>query len=132
MKTDLNRTLRVPASKRVLLVEDNTDLLDLTLMMLEELGHEASGVVSAEEALVLLETEAYGMLVTDVTLPKMSGVELVGRVRARYPHMPVVVASGYGRSSDLDGVEVRYLKKPYQLMDLHKVVEEGLLQRAAG
>jgi CheY-like chemotaxis protein len=119
------------SSKRVLLVEDNPDLLDLTLMMLEELGHEATGVVSAEEALALLEKEPYAMLVTDVTLPKMSGIELVGRVRARYPQMPVVVASGYGRSSDLDGVDVRYLKKPYQLMDLHKVVEEGLQQKAA-
>ena len=119
------------SSKRVLLVEDNLDLLDLTLMMLEELGHEATGVVSAEEALALLEKEPYAMLVTDVTLPKMSGIELVGRVRARYPQMPVVVASGYGRSSELDGVDVRYLKKPYQLMDLHKVVEEGLQQKAA-
>ena len=119
------------SAKRVLLVEDNLDLLDLTLMMLEELGHEATGVVSAEEALTLLETEPYAMLMTDVTLPKMSGIELVNRVRARDPQMPVVVASGYGRLSELDGMDVRYLKKPYQLMDLHKVVEEGLQQKAA-
>lgn len=119
-----------PASRRVLLVEDNTDLLELTLMMLEELGHEATGVISAEEALVRLQKEPYAMLVTDVTLPKMSGIELVARVRGLYPQMPVVVASGYGRSAELDGVDVRYLKKPYQLTDLQKVVEEGLLQRA--
>ncbi len=87
-------------------------------------------MVSAEEALVLLKKGDYAMLVTDVTLPRMSGIELVARVREVYPQMPVVVASGYGRSSELDGVDVRYLKKPYQLMDLHKVVEEGLQQRA--
>jgi CheY-like chemotaxis protein len=116
---------------QVLLVEDNADLLDLTLMMLEELGHEATGVPTAEEALALLEAGPYAMLVTDVTLPKMSGIELVHRVRQRYPHMPVAVASGYGRSSELDGVDVHYLKKPYQLMDLKAVVEEGLSQTSA-
>lgn len=116
---------------RVLLVEDNADLLDLTLMMLEELGHEAIGVPTAEEALALLEAGPYAMLVTDVTLPKMSGIELVHRVRQRYPQMPVAVASGYGRSSELDGTDVHYLKKPYQLMDLKAVVEEGLLQKTA-
>ena len=119
-----------PASRRVLLVEDNIDLLELTLMMLEELGHDATGVISAEEALARLQKEPYAMLVTDVTLPKMSGIELVARVRGLYPQMPVVVASGYGRSAELDGVDVRYLKKPYQLTDLQKVVEEGLMQRA--
>ena len=119
------------AVKQVLLVEDNADLLDLTLMMLTELGHEAVGVASAEEALDLLETQAYAVLVTDVTLPKMSGIELAHLARNRYPDMSVVVASGYGRSSELDGIAVRYLKKPYQLMDLKKVIEEGLMERAA-
>ncbi len=111
---------------RLLLVEDNADLLDLTLMMLEALGYEATGVATAEDALALLEKEPCAMLVTDITLPKMSGIELVALVRARYPRMPVVVASGYGRPPTLDGVEVGYLKKPYQLADLQKVIEQGL------
>ena len=119
-----------PAPQRMLLVEDNADLLDLTLMMLEELGHEATGVTTAEEALALLEKEAYAMLVTDLTLPKMSGIELVALVRSRYPQMSVVVASGYGRSPALDGDDVRYLKKPYQLTDLQQVIEQGLRQNA--
>ena len=119
------------AAPRVLLVEDNADLLDLTLMMLEELGHEATGVASAEAALELLESASFAVLVTDVTLPKMSGIELVRHVRQRQPLMSIVVASGYGRSSELDGVDVRYLKKPYQLMDLKAVIEEGLQHKAA-
>jgi CheY-like chemotaxis protein len=143
MYTDKNPLLQVPIvdgptigaseagdstapARRMLLVEDNADLLELTLMMLEELGHEATGVATAEQALALLEKEPYAMLVTDVTLPKMSGVELVGLVRARYPQMPVAVASGYGRPSALDGVAVGYLKKPYQLADLQQAIEQGL------
>lgn len=114
------------SAQRMLLVEDNADLLELTLMMLEELGHEATGVATAEDALALLEKKPYAMLLTDITLPKMSGVELVGLVRARYPQMPVVVASGYGRPSTLDGVQVGYLKKPYHLADLQKVIGNGL------
>jgi CheY-like chemotaxis protein len=122
---------RAPAPQRMLLVEDNADLLDLTLMMLEELGYDATGVATAEEALALLEKAPYAMLVTDVTLPRMSGIELVGLVRSRYPQLPVVVASGYGRSAALDGYDVSYLKKPYQLSDLQQVIEQGLQQKAA-
>lgn len=122
MDTDDNR----PATQRMLLVEDNPDLLDLTLMMLEELGYESVGVATAEDALALLEKEACAVLLTDLTLPKMSGIELVGLVRSRYPQMPVVVASGYGRPPALESTDVRYLKKPYQLADLQQVIEKSL------
>jgi len=71
------------------------------------------------------------LLVTDVTLPKMSGIELVALARSRYPQMPVVVASGYGRTAELGQYDVRYLKKPYQLSDLQQAIEQGLLQSAA-
>lgn len=122
---------RAPVPQRMLLVEDNADLLDLTLMMLEELGYEATGVATAEDALALLGQGAYALLVTDVTLPKMSGIELVALARSRYPQMPVVVASGYGRTAELGQYDVRYLKKPYQLSDLQQAIEQGLLQSAA-
>lgn len=117
--------------KHLLLVEDNADLLELALMMVEAIGYDATGVASAEDALALLEKHAYAMLVTDVTLPRMSGIELVALVRSRYPQMPMVVASGYGRSPALDGHDVSYLKKPYQLGDLQQAIEQGLQQKAA-
>ena len=120
-----------PAPQRMLLVEDNADLLELAMMMVEELGYEATGVATAEDALALLEKSAYAMLVTDVTLPKMSGNELVALVRSRYPQMPVVVASGYGRSPALGEYDVRYLKKPYQLSDLQQAITQGLQHKAA-
>jgi signal transduction histidine kinase/DNA-binding response OmpR family regulator len=117
---------------RVLMVEDNADLLDLTMMMLSELGHDSVGVGSAEEALALMEKERFGMLVTDVTLPRMSGIELARRVRGRHPDMPIVIASGYGRSDELDGLSVSYLKKPYQLAELESVVASGMKDALAG
>jgi len=139
--------------KPILLVEDNPKDLELTLVALErsQLANEVIVVEDGAEALdylhrrgkyedmpsgkpavALLEKEPYAMLVTDVTLPKMSGIELVALVRSRCPQMPVVVASGYGRTSALDGADVRYLKKPYQLSDLQQVIAQGLQQKAAG
>ena len=122
---------QAPAPQRILLVEDNVDLLDLTLMMLEELGYQATGVGTAEEAVALLEKNAYAMLVTDLTLPSMSGIQLVALVRSAYPQMPILVASGYSRAAELGEHDVRYLKKPYHLSDLQQAVEQCLLQQAA-
>jgi DNA-binding response OmpR family regulator len=61
----------------------------------------------------------------------MSGIELARRVRTRHPAMPIVVASGYGRSDELDGLEVTYLKKPFQLAELEGVVAAGFRNASA-
>jgi CheY-like chemotaxis protein len=120
------RVAQASGSGRVLMVEDNADLLDLIMMMLAEIGHDGVGVSSAEEALAMLEKERFGMLVTDITLPKMSGIELARRVRRRHPDMPIVVASGYGHADELDDLDVAFLKKPYQLAELESVVASSI------
>ncbi len=112
-------------ARRILLVEDEVLLRMSTTDMLERLGCSVAGVGSGEAALELLAREGgYDLLVTDVGLPGMSGEELAVKVRAQYPSLPVVIASGYGRPG-LQGEDIQFISKPYSSVDLQQALDHN-------
>jgi CheY-like chemotaxis protein len=111
------------ASDRVLLVDDEPDLLETTGELFRTLGFEVLSATSGEEALeVLKRTPDLQLLFSDVMMPGMSGLELARRARAFAPGIKVILASGYvgdnaaKEGAPLDGFE--FLPKPYRLSDL--------------
>ena len=96
-----------------------------TTDMLERLDCFVSGAGSGEQALELLSRgAAFDLLLTDLGLPGMSGEELAAEVRARFPGLPVVIASGYGRSpSQTEGVQ--FISKPYSSIDLQQALDHA-------
>ena len=116
------------ARRRVLLVEDNEDVRETTIEFINEVGYDVVAVETAELALATLEGDRFDVLFTDVSLPGISGIELLKRVRAADPTQRVVVASGYG--ADLRnhgfGPGVAVLTKPYDLATLEKTLLDVL------
>ena len=113
-----------PHPKRVLLVEDEVVLRMSTTDMLEQLGCSVAGVGSGEQALDLLARDvgSFDLLVTDLGLPGISGEDLADQVRRLYPRLPVVIASGYGRSG-VHGEGLQFISKPYSAIDLQQALE---------
>ncbi|MBS0546276.1 MAG: response regulator [Proteobacteria bacterium] len=111
--------------KRILLVEDEVVLRMSTTDMLERLDCLVSGVGSGEQALELLGRGAtYDLLLTDLGLPGMSGEQLAAEVRRRHPGLPVIIASGYGRTgNEPDGVH--FIGKPYSAIDLQQALDHA-------
>jgi len=99
------------AALRILMVEDESDIRDNTRDMLEYLGHHVIAVASAEDALRHLTPEI-DLLVTDLQLPGIQGDDLAQLARAQFPHLKVLLASGFG-SAPIGGVDL--LPKPYTL-----------------
>ena len=116
--------------RRVLVVEDEVVLRMSTTDMLERLGCFVRAVGTGEEALDLLgRGEGFELLLTDLGLPGMSGSELADRVRGQFPTMPIIVASGYGRTgAPKEGVQ--FIGKPYSSIDLQQALEQAA--RGAG
>jgi DNA-binding NtrC family response regulator len=81
---------------KVLVVEDDEQYRDLITAAVTMEGHLASGVVSAEDAIVSLENEAFDILVTDLTLPGMSGLDLLQQCRLSQPGVVTIVITGHG------------------------------------
>jgi len=117
--------------RRVLLVEDSEEVRETTVEFIEEVGFAVVAVETAEAALEALAVGHYDIVFTDVSLPGMSGIDLVKRVRASDPLQPFVIASGYG--ADLGrhafGAGVTILPKPYDLSSLERTLREVLVAR---
>lgn len=106
---------------QVLLVEDNVDALEGLVEMTGFLGHDAHGCTSAENALAILKDRPFDLMVTDIGLPGISGLELAQQVRQLQP-LEVTVASGYARGDDVPP-DVGWLMKPFGIDEYAALLE---------
>lgn len=117
------------SAPRILVVEDECFVRMVAVDMLEEAGLPVAEAPDADAALQLLEgkAQAFGALFTDIDMPgSMDGLTLAARVRARWPHIRLVVTSGRVRPRADDLPDAGFLPKPYGRSDLL-----GALGRAA-
>jgi CheY-like chemotaxis protein len=97
---------------RVLVVDDDPPTRDIVALLLRDCGLVVDACSSATEALAKLARAAYDAVVTDHMMPEMTGLELVGGVRTRWPATKCVVLSGYEAPA---AVETTWLTKPLDL-----------------
>ena len=114
----------------ILLVEDSPEVSLITVEYLAELGHEVVAVTDAEQAVEQVAQRAFDAVMTDVSLPGMSGIELAKELIKNYPKLPVVIASGYGAlnvgsSLGQHQANVLVLPKPYDMAMLEKTLEQA-------
>jgi CheY-like chemotaxis protein len=87
---------------RILLVDDNALGLAARRSVLQELGHKVQTSGSAAEALELCGKHTFDVVVTDYKMPKMNGIELIGRLRKLHPAIAVILISGFTDALGLD------------------------------
>lgn len=104
----------------ILLVEDSPEVSLITVEYLTELGHQSVAVPDAELAMQQIAQRSFDAVMTDVSLPGMSGIDLARELVRNHPRLPVVIASGYG-TLNLESLigqpegNVLVLPKPYDL-----------------
>jgi len=119
-----DRGAGMPASLRIVLVEDEDDIRDATAVLLRHLGHEVLEAGDAEAALALI-ARGSDLLITDVHLPGMSGDALAAQARAMAPAIRIVFATGTGEVANWPDAVV--LRKPYGLDALLAVLRAPVL-----
>ena len=82
---------------RILVVEDNEDVGRFSTELLQDLGYATRRADNAKQALALIAADhgAFDLVFSDVIMPGMNGVEMARIIREQYPHLPVVLTSGY-------------------------------------
>ena len=113
----------------ILIVEDDPRVRNLLYDLFSD-WHVCHVAAAAEQALAYLEDEPYDVVLTDISMPGLSGVELLSRVRQRHPDVPVIIISGIDDREHADGlVELgayEYLVKPFRLEELETSVARAL------
>ena len=123
-------------TRSVLMVDDDPLLRDLGQRMLERLGRAVSVVGSGREALRMLEANVgtVSVLVTDLTMPEMSGMELITEVERRYPMLPIVAISGFAMNptvrQELDGRRIPFVGKPFTPGDFAAAMDRAIGHKA--
>lgn len=107
---------------RVLFVDDEHDLVSAVVERLEIRGFAAEGVTTGSEALERIESEPFDVVVADVKMPGLDGLQLARILGQRHPKIRIILLSGHGSSEDVEegrrlGV-VDYLQKPIEIETL--------------
>lgn len=122
----------------ILVIEDHKDFRNTLIEMLRLAEHEVCAVANGRQGLDLLATDEFDLLVTDVLMPEVDGIELLTAVRKRHAHLPVVAISGGGSmpaslalslSTSLGADAVLF--KPFYSGELLEAVDRAL-QAGAG
>ena len=113
---------------RILYVEDNDIVREVTSELLAQDQRQIVACATAEEALKTFTAEPFDLVITDVSLPVMSGMDLARSLLKLKPHLPIILASGY----DLDfAVEnwagnVRSIIKPFEALEIEAIMSQLL------
>ena len=109
-----------------ILVVDDDDVIRDTLCELLSANHSCQTADTAEQALAHLEAQRFDVVLTDISMPGLSGMELLNRVLELYPRTPVIVISGLSDQEQAQSLLSRgafdYLLKPFRL----EVVEDSV------
>ncbi|HLA38270.1 MAG TPA: sigma-54 dependent transcriptional regulator, partial [Candidatus Brocadiales bacterium] len=121
------------STPRILVVDDDKNSLSGLVRLLEREGYEASGAISAYEALALLDNQRFDIVLTDMKLPGMGGLSLLEEIKKRDELLPILVMTAYGSvenavSAVKKGAE-HYLTKPLDLEELKVAIDKVWHQR---
>ncbi len=113
----------------LLIVDDDTLIRD-TLHELLSSSHECHTADRAEQAFAYLEVESYHAVITDITMPGLSGRDLLKRIQAKHPATPVIVVSGMSNENDarelIEMGAFAYFTKPFKIEEIEDAVQRAI------
>jgi DNA-binding NtrC family response regulator len=114
---------------RVLVVDDEPDFLETLVKRLKRRKVDASGVSSGVEALRMLEQEHFDVVILDIRMPGMDGIETLREMKRKRPLMEVILLTGHASvESGMQGMQLGafdYVMKPAELEDIMEKVRQA-------
>jgi len=115
---------------RLLIIDDEPPLLDLLRRYLGRQGYEVETCPTPGEALAQFRADpkSFSLVITDLSLPEMTGEELIRKLRELRPDLPAIITSGYPHQPQATGVG--FLQKPFLPKTLVEQIEKALKGRS--
>lgn len=119
----------VDGALRILLVDDDEDVLEVATVMVDALGHEVTAAANGQQALAALEANKFDLLIADYAMPGMTGLELATRARAVQSGLKVLFATGFADTTALSERKEVVLNKPFDIGDLSVKISRAMADR---
>ena len=109
---------------RILMVEDNADVTEVTSALIKQLGYTVRLAPDADKALRMMEKESFDLVFSDIMMPGgMDGLELAKTILKSRPRLPVLLASGSNQLVEEAQQHFTTLQKPYEISDLDRAIQ---------
>jgi CheY-like chemotaxis protein len=119
--------------KRILVIDDEDGIRRAVRTVLERAGYRVREALSGLDALRLWHEEESDLVITDIHMPGMNGLEMIQQLHALSPHLPIIAVSGSGEMASRDLLKdaglsgpIRTLDKPFKIAELLECVREAL------
>ena len=121
-------------TQKILVVDDEKTVCDSIKKILSRKGYEVENTLNADDAVQKIKENAYDLVITDLMMPKISGMELLQIVKEHYPELEVIVVTGYAsidtavEATKLGAAD--YLPKPFTPQELTEITRKALERRS--
>ncbi len=123
-----------PDKRSVMVVDDEESIREFLQIMLKREGWKVEAFSSASAALGALTKKPFDVVITDISMPDMTGIKLLTRIRQQFRNLPVIVITAYGSTeSAVEAMKLGatdYLTKPFELHELKLCLDESLKKSA--
>jgi PAS domain S-box-containing protein len=120
-------------NQRILVVDDEKGVVHSCVRILERQGFTVSGLTDSQAAPALLQQESFDLLLTDIKMPRLDGLELLRLAKEIDPHLTVVLITGYGTMEDaINAIRLGaqgFLMKPFEPEELVATIKDNLARR---
>lgn len=120
--------IKNPTSRRILVIDDEELVRDVVARMVEDLGYSALTASDGAAGLELLDREEVDAVLVDLTMPLMSGADVIATLRQRRPTLPVILCTGYDRERRGPVEADAYLPKPFRIEALEQTLASIFLR----
>lgn len=121
--------------QKVLIIDDDPDILETMLSLLDDQGFELTAADHAKKALELISGQTFDLIISDISMPHLSGLDFLKELRKIHPFTPVIFVSGHELTSDmkisLEKDHADFVSKPFDIdMMIQKI--QSILQKKQG
>ena len=115
---------------RILIVDDELSMREFLSILVEREGYETAVAANAEQALLLLETSLFDLVISDVQMPGLNGIELLGRIKSMAPETAVLMMTAFSASEQaVEAMKLGaydYITKPFKVEEIKVLIRKAL------
>lgn len=119
----------------ILVVDDEKSICEFLEIMLKREGYEVETVLSAKEALAKLKNKKFAVVISDISMPEMTGIELLGKIKSIHYETSVIIMTAFGSTERaVEAMKLGasdYITKPFQIEDMKQAVRTAALHSKA-
>jgi DNA-binding response OmpR family regulator len=126
----IGKVLQPKKAPRIMIVDDDEFILEILEKIVRREGYDVTAVRSANDALTRLEEDNIEVVISDIVMPEMDGMELLKEVKAKFPKTLMLMITGhsgkYGRESVLDSGADGFISKPFKNIEITRTIQRLL------